>query len=87
MKSAGEKRILDIHELEELRLAAYDSAALYKEKIRLWHDKMILQRSFQIGEWVLLFNSRLKLFLRKLRSRWTGLYRVQKVFDHGAVEI
>jgi hypothetical protein len=46
MKSAGEKRILDIHELEELRLAAYDSAALYKERTRLWHDKSILRRSF-----------------------------------------
>jgi hypothetical protein len=87
MKSAGEKRILDIHELEELRLVAYDSAALYKKKTRLWHDKTILRRSFRIREWVLLFNSRLKLFSGKLRSRWTGPYRVQKVFDHGAVEI
>jgi hypothetical protein len=71
MKSAREKRILDLHALEELRLAAYESATLYKEKIRLWYDKMILQRSFRVGEWVLLFNSRLKLFSKKLRSRWT----------------
>jgi hypothetical protein len=87
MKSTGEKMILDLHTLEELRLAAYESAMLYKEKIRLWHDKMILRRSFQVGEWVFLFNSRLKLFSGKLRSRWTGPYRVQKIFDHGAVEI
>jgi hypothetical protein len=36
---------------------------------------------------VLLFNSRLKLFSGKLRSRWTGSYRVQKVFDHETVKI
>jgi hypothetical protein len=87
MKSTGEKMILDLHTLEELRLAAYESAMLYKEKTRLWHDNMILRRSFQVGEWVFLFNSRLKLFSGKLRSRWTGPYRVQKIFDHGAVEI
>jgi Integrase core domain len=79
MKSAGEKRILDLHALEELRLAAYESAMFYKEKTMLCHDKMILRRSFQVGEWVLLFNSQLKLFTGKLRSRWTGLYRVQKI--------
>jgi hypothetical protein len=87
MISAGEKRILDLHALEELRLATYENVMLYKEKIKLWHDKMILRRVFQVGELVLLFNSRLKLFSGKLRSRWTGPYQVQKIFDHGAVEI
>jgi hypothetical protein len=32
MKSAREKRILDLHALEELRLTAYENAMLYKEK-------------------------------------------------------
>lgn len=36
---------------------------------------------------VLLFNSRLKLFPGKLRSRWAGPYTVVEVFPHGAVEI
>jgi transposase InsO family protein len=56
MKSAGEKIILDLHTLEELRLAAYENAKLYKEKIKLWHDKMILRRTFQVRELVLLSN-------------------------------
>jgi hypothetical protein len=67
--------------------SAEENVMLYKEKKMLWHDKMILRRAFQVGELVFLFNSRLKLFSGKLRSRWTGPYQVQKIFDHGAVEI
>ena len=33
-KAAGEKRILDIHELEELRLDAYENAKIYKEQTK-----------------------------------------------------
>ncbi|MGV8000515.1 hypothetical protein PJP08_29360, partial [Mycobacterium kansasii] len=36
---------------------------------------------------VLLYNSRLRLFPEKLRSRWYGPYQVVKVFPHGAIEI
>ena len=36
---------------------------------------------------VLLFNSRLRLFPRKLKSRWSGPFRVKQIFPHGAVEL
>ena len=36
---------------------------------------------------MLLFHSRLKLFLGKLRSHWVGPFVVTKVFPHGAIEI
>lgn len=36
---------------------------------------------------MLLFNSRLKLFPGKLRSRWSGPFEVTNVFPSGAVEI
>ena len=48
---------------------AYENAKLYKEKIKMCHDKQIVKRKFKKGQKVLLFNSRLKLFLGKLRSR------------------
>lgn len=44
-------------------------------------------KEFEPVQQVLLFNSQLKLFLEKLKSRWTGLYTVLKVFPYGAVEI
>ena len=87
MRAAGEKRILNLHELEELRLNAYENAKLYKEKTKRWHDKHLIKREFKEGDTVLLYNSRLRLFPEKLRSRWTRSYKVIRVFNHGAMEI
>ncbi|XP_015572719.1 uncharacterized protein LOC107260980 [Ricinus communis] len=84
---AGEKRVLQLNELEEIRLDAYESSRLYKEKTKRWHDKGILRREFKEGDLVLLFDSRLKLFPRKLRSRWSGSFRVSKVFPYGSIEL
>ncbi|KAL4384020.1 hypothetical protein GQ457_15G014580 [Hibiscus cannabinus] len=83
---AGEKRLLELNELEEFRLQAYESARLYKEKKR-WHDKHIMPQNFHEGQQVLLYNSRLKLFPSKLKSRWSGPFLVHKVYPYGAVEI
>ena len=84
---AGKQRQLQINELEEIRNDAYESARIYKEKTKLFHDKMISRKSFVVGQKVLLFNSRLKLFPGKLRSRWSGPFVVTNVFPHGAVEV
>ena len=35
----------------------------------------------------LLYESRLKLFPGKLKSRWSGPYRIVQVFAHSAIEI
>jgi len=51
------------------------------------HDKHIHQREFRIGDLVLLFKSRSKLFLGKLRSRWSGPFQVKKIFPYGAIEV
>ncbi|WP_216667707.1 hypothetical protein, partial [Proteus mirabilis] len=52
-----------------------------------WHDKKILDRHFEPGQQVLLFNSQLKLFPRKLKSRWSGPFTIAKVYPYGAVEV
>ena len=65
-----------MNKLEELRYEAYDNARIYKEKTKRWHFQKILKREFKVGEKVLLYNSRLKLFLGKLKSRWSGPYTV-----------
>ncbi|KAK9001406.1 hypothetical protein V6N11_083191 [Hibiscus sabdariffa] len=84
---AGEKRLLELNELEEFRLQAYESARLYKEKTKRWHNKHIMPQHFHEGQQVLLYNSRLKLFPGKLKSRWSGPFLVHKVYPYGAVEI
>ena len=65
----GEKRMLKLSELDEFHNEAYKNARIYKEKTRAWHDKRIARKEFEAGQRVLLFNSRLKLFPGKLKSR------------------
>ena len=84
---AGEKRLLQLNELEEFRLNAYENARIYKEKTKKYHDRHIVQKHFEPGQLVLLFNSRLKLFPGKLKSKWSGPFRVVEVLPYGAVEI
>ena len=73
--------------MDELRNDAYESSRIYKEKTKAFHDKSIQRKSFEVGQKVLLYNSRLRLFPGKLRSRWYGPFLVTNVFPHGAVEI
>ena len=82
-----EKRLLQLNELEELRNEAYDNARIYKDEIKKWHDQKILRKEFKVGDLVLLYNSRLKLFPGKLKSRWSGPYTVVAVTPFRAVTL
>ena len=73
---AKEEILLQMNELEELRNEAYNNARIYKDKTKKWHDQKIMRKEFKVGEQVLLYNSRLKLFPGKLKSRWSGPYTV-----------
>ncbi|CAN6685989.1 unnamed protein product [Malus baccata var. baccata] len=78
---------LQLNELEEIRNEAYENARIYKEKTKVFHDKMIQGKTFSIGQKVLLFNSHLRLFPGKLQSKWIGPFVVTNVFPHGAVQV
>ncbi|CAJ2669753.1 unnamed protein product [Trifolium pratense] len=84
---AGEKRLLKLNELEEWRLQAYENAVIFKARTKKYHDKGLVSKEFKKGQQVLLFNSRLRLFPGKLKSRWSGPFVIKEVFPHGAVEI
>ncbi|XP_024005602.1 uncharacterized protein LOC112082241, partial [Eutrema salsugineum] len=56
IKTAQEKRIMQLHELEEIRLEAFESSKIYKEKTKVLHDQKILKREFKHGDLVLLYN-------------------------------
>nr|GEX19999.1 reverse transcriptase domain-containing protein [Tanacetum cinerariifolium] len=68
-KTAGDHRKVQLNELNELRDQAYENSLIYKEKTKRLHDSKIKDRVFNIGDIVLLFNSRLKIFSGKLKSR------------------
>ena len=86
-KSAGETRLLQFNELEEFRQNAYETSRIYKEKTKAWHDKHIEKKEFQPGQQVLLFNSRLKLFPRKLKSKWSRPFMITRLFPYGSLEL
>ncbi|XP_070022214.1 uncharacterized protein [Nicotiana sylvestris] len=87
METTGTNKITRLHELEEFRFQAFESARLYKERMKLMHDKNILDRNFKPRDLVLLYNKRLRLFPGKLKSQWLGPFRVVQLFLSGAGEI
>ncbi|GJR21261.1 reverse transcriptase domain-containing protein [Tanacetum coccineum] len=81
------KTKVQLNELNELRDQAYENSLIYKEKTKRIHDAKIKNRVFNVGDRVLLFNSRLKIFSGKLKSRWSGPFTVVQVFPYGTVEL
>ncbi|GJZ14444.1 reverse transcriptase domain-containing protein [Tanacetum coccineum] len=87
LKTASDHRKVQINELNELRDQAYENSLIYKEKTKRIHDSKIKNRVFNVGDRVLLFNSRLKLFLGKLKSRWTRPFTIAHVYPYGTVKL
>ncbi|GJW07074.1 reverse transcriptase domain-containing protein [Tanacetum coccineum] len=87
LKTAGDHRKVQINELNKLRDQAYENSLIYKEKIKKIHDSKIKNRVFNVGDRVLLFNSRLKIFSGKLKTRWTRPFTVAQVFPYGTIEL
>nr|GEZ05486.1 hypothetical protein [Tanacetum cinerariifolium] len=62
LKTAGDHRKLQLNELSELRDQAYENSLIYKERTKKLHDEKIKNCIFNVGDQVLFFNSRLKIF-------------------------
>nr|GEV62017.1 reverse transcriptase domain-containing protein [Tanacetum cinerariifolium] len=84
IKTTGDHRKLQLNELHD---QTYENSLIYKEKTKKIHDSKIKNRIFNVGDRVLLFNSRLKIFSRKLKTRWSGPFTITKVFPYGTVEL
>ncbi|GKD35151.1 hypothetical protein Tco_1250660 [Tanacetum coccineum] len=70
LKTSGDHRKLQLNELNELLDQAYENSLIYKKRTKKLHDSKIKNRIFNVGDRVLLFNSRLKIFSGKLKTRW-----------------
>ncbi|GJU64534.1 reverse transcriptase domain-containing protein [Tanacetum coccineum] len=83
---AGEKRVFQLHKLDELRHQAYENYRLYKARTKVWHDrKLRMRKEFKHRNKVLLFHSKYKFKQPKLRSRWLGPYVVKHQYPSGYV--
>ncbi|GJX74982.1 reverse transcriptase domain-containing protein [Tanacetum coccineum] len=87
LETAGGHHKVQLNELNELRDQAYENSLIYKEKTKRIHDSKIKNYVFNVGDQVLLFNSRLKIFLGKLKSHWSGPFTIAQVYPYGTVEL
>nr|GEV40248.1 reverse transcriptase domain-containing protein [Tanacetum cinerariifolium] len=87
LKTAGDHRKLQLNKLSELRDQAYENSLIYKERTKKLHDAKIKNRIFNVGDQVLLFNSRLKIFSGKLKSLWSGPFTIAEVYPCGTAKL
>nr|GEU80109.1 reverse transcriptase domain-containing protein [Tanacetum cinerariifolium] len=87
LQTAGDNKKVQLNELNELRDQAYENSLIYKEKTKRLHNSKIKDRIFNVGDRVLPFNSRLKIFSGKLKTRWSGTLTITQVIPYGTVEL
>nr|GFC47000.1 reverse transcriptase domain-containing protein [Tanacetum cinerariifolium] len=83
LKTAVDHQKLQLNELSGLR----ENSLIYKERTKKLHDAKIKNRIFNVGDQVLLFNSRLKIFSGKLKSRWSGPFTISKIYPYGTAKL
>ncbi|GKC20468.1 hypothetical protein Tco_1022618 [Tanacetum coccineum] len=77
-----------LNELAELRDGASENTRIYKEWTKKLHDSRLRSdKDVKVSDKVLLYNSRLKMYLGKLKSKWSGPNIIKTVYPYGAVEI
>nr|GFC35425.1 reverse transcriptase domain-containing protein [Tanacetum cinerariifolium] len=87
LKTAGDHQKLQLNELSELRDQAYENSLIYKERTKKLHDAKIKNRIFNVRDQVLLFNSGLKIFSGKLKSRWSGPFTIFEIYPYGTAKL
>nr|GEV77692.1 reverse transcriptase domain-containing protein [Tanacetum cinerariifolium] len=87
LRTTGDHKKLQLNELSELRDQAYENSLIYKERTKKLHDDKIKNRIFNVGDQVLLFNSRLKIFSGKLKSRWSGPFTIAEIYPYGTAKL
>nr|GFA75951.1 reverse transcriptase domain-containing protein [Tanacetum cinerariifolium] len=87
LKTAGDHQKQQLSELSELRDQAYEKSLIYKERTKKLHDEKIKNRIFNVDDQVLLFNSRLKIFSGKLKSRWSGPFIISEIYPYGIAKL
>nr|GEY60263.1 reverse transcriptase domain-containing protein [Tanacetum cinerariifolium] len=87
LQTTSDHRKVQLNELNELRDQAYENSLIYKDKMKRIHDSKIKERIFNVGDQVLLFRSRRKIFLGKLKTCWSGPFNITQVFPYDTVEL
>nr|GFB83200.1 reverse transcriptase domain-containing protein [Tanacetum cinerariifolium] len=87
LETTGDHHKLQLNELSELRDQAYENSVIYKERMKKLHNSKIKNCIFNVDDQVLLFNSCLKIFSGKLKTRWSGPFTITRVLLYGTIEL
>jgi len=87
INEVGLNRKFQINEFEEIRNKAFENAKVSKLNMKKLHDKHINRKILQIGQRVLLYDSKLHIFLGKLKSRWIRPFKIHSISSHKVFEI
>nr|GEV16082.1 reverse transcriptase domain-containing protein [Tanacetum cinerariifolium] len=87
LKTAGDHQKFQLNELNELRDRAYENSLIYKERTKKLQDDKIKNRIFNVGDQVLLFKLRLKIFSVKLKSRWSGPFTISEIYPYDTAKL
>ena len=63
------------------------NSKISKDRLKKWHDQMVVRKNFEKLDQVLLYDSKLHLFPSKLKSRWTGPFTIHEVYKNGVVQL
>ncbi|KAJ9544867.1 hypothetical protein OSB04_024574 [Centaurea solstitialis] len=86
--ASGKERLINLHQLEELRSLAYENSKIYKEQRKKSHDAHLKEvKVFKEGDKALIYQTRLKFSPGKLKSRWIGPYVVLKAYPSEYVDL
>ncbi|XP_022020083.1 uncharacterized protein LOC110920159 [Helianthus annuus] len=83
---AGKMRKLQLCEIEELRDEAYECASAYKDKLKKVHDAKLRKKTFEVGQKVWLYNSRLKMFAGRSIVSGEAMESDTTYYHHKVVE-
>ena len=81
------ERLAQLLALEEDRFIIGFHQKVQKAQEKAWNDRHIKSRSFQIGDLVLLYDSKFVKFSGNFKMHWLGPYQIQQVTDGGAIQL
>ena len=79
------ERLAQLLDLEENRFIAGFHQKVKKAQEKAWHDKHIKSKTLQIGDLVLLYDSKFIKFPRNFKMHWLGPYQIHQVTEGGVV--
>lgn len=77
---------MELNQLDEIRQKEVQHTSHVQQQRIKWHDQFIKNKTFNKGDWALLFDSKFKDFKAKFTTHWLEPYEIKQIFDNGTVK-